>query len=258
MDDRYRIGSSSSGVRLADLRRSCSTCKLKELCLPRALDIDDLLALNAAMGSRVLRRKEKLYRAGEALTFIYVVRSGSVAVSVGDASGGEQVIAFHLPGELVGLDALQSGHHTADGVTLEESSICRIPYSRLEELCVLMPKLNHQFTRLISKELASEQELLLSLGRFELEQRLALFLLDLSRRWANLGYSSARFRLSMTRDQIASYLGSAPESVSRTFRRLRDEDLIAVHGREVQLLDPEGLFVLTGAPVELRHILSGG
>lgn len=243
---------------LAEVRRCCATCKLSGVCLPCGLDADNLHLFDAAVGSRVLQRHEILYRRGARLTSIYVVRSGSVEVHVAAPGGTEQVVGFYLPGELVGLDGLQSGRHTTAGTALETTNVCSIPYARLGELCARMPKLNHQFTRLMSKEIASQHQLALLLGQMDMEQRLATFLLDLSRRWGDLGYSRTYFRLPMTRDQLASYLGSATESVSRALARLRDAGVVAVDGKEFRLLDVPQLIELSGAPVLFRQLASTG
>lgn len=241
-------------IKLAKLRRSCSTCHLRTLCLPRSLDRDAMNALDALVGSRVLRERDHLYRRGQASHSLYVVRSGSVEVHIEAPSGDEQVIGFYLPGDLVGLDALADAQHSTTCVALETSNLCTLPYSRLEALCSRTPKLNRQLDSLLARELCSEQQLLLSLGRRGLEQRLAVFLLDLSRRWGTLGYSSARFRLTMTRGQIASYLGSAPESVSRAFSRLREAGVVRLQGRDIHLLDMARLVELSVAPGPFRHV----
>lgn len=242
-------------VTLPGLRRSCATCKVKHLCLPRNLEPAELQLLDAVVGTRVLKRNEMLYHSGERLVSIYAVRSGSVAVHVA-AAGVEQVVGFYLPGELVGLDALQRGRHTTECMALEPSNLCRIPYQRLEEFCARMPTLHHQFARLMSKEISGEHRLLLSLGHLDLEQRLATFLLDLSRRWKGLGYSAIRFRLSMRRDHVASYLGTSAESISRAFSRLRDAGILDIHGKDVRLVDLKRLVELSGSAEEFGHLLS--
>lgn len=228
------------------LRRRCRHCSLKSLCLPRSLDARELGELEAAVASRVLHPHELLFRAGDRLSAVYVVRSGSLAVHVEDSSGIEQVVGFYLPGDLVGLDALHDGRHMTVGAALETTNVCAIPYYRLEELCAVMPQLHRQFRRLMGKELHKEHELLLTLGRRNLQQRIAIFLLDLSRRLAKTGCSPVRLRLSMTRQQIASYLGSAPESVSRSFVKLHNTGLLRLRGREVTLLDVPRLRALCG------------
>lgn len=246
----------SAQTKLSEVGRSCSTCKLGPLCLPGGLDADDLRLLDAAVGSHVLQRHDILYRSGARLKSVYIVRSGSVEVHVADPTGREQVVGFYLPGDLVGLDGLQSGRHTTSSSALETTNICAIPYARLDELCSRMPKLNHQFTRLMSKEISSEHQLVLLLGQLDMEQRLAAFLLDLSRRWGDLGYSRTCFRLAMTRDQLASYLGSATESVSRALARLRSAGVVDVEGKEIRITDVPRLTELSGTPAYFRQYAS--
>lgn len=257
-EGRRESGPAAPHASAAESSRSCGTCRLKGLCLPRSLDRGALEELDRIVGSRTLQRNEVLYRSGDPLKSVYVPRSGSLKMHIGDASGVEQVVGFYLPAELVGLDALHKRRHSTTTVALETSNVCKIPYARLEELCAVIPRLNHQFARLMGREVSSEHQLLLSLGRRDLEQRLAVFLLDLSQRWRSLGFSAARFRLTMRRDHIASYLGSSSESISRTFTRLRDLGVLTLRGKEVNLVDIPRLIELSGAPAEFQNLLSAG
>lgn len=231
-----------------DLSASCGRCHVRELCLPRGLSDEDLAQLDRQVRHRVVQRKEILYRAGDAFDFLYVVRSGSVKVSLGDSSGAEQVIGFQLAGELLGLDALYDQRHRGTAQALETTSICEIGFDHLESLCAKLPSLNRQVERLMGKELGVEQELMLSLARRGVEQRVAVFLLDLSRRWKERGFSSRRFTLSMSREEIASYLGTAAETVSRAFVELRETGVLGVHKKNIEILDLDALIQRSGTP----------
>lgn len=255
-DDRKKAVPAASSVKAGNPNRTCRSCRLKELCLPGSLAPDALEKFDGIVANRTLQRNDVLYRAGDPLKSVYMARSGSLKMHICDASGVEQVVGFYLPAELVGLDALHSGRHKTTSVALEVTNVCRIPYYRLEDLCSAIPRLNHQLAHLMGREVSSEHRLLLSLGRRDLEQRLAIFLLDLARRWKNLGFSAVRFRLTMRRDHIASYLGSTSESISRTFTRLRDLGVLTLRAKEVHLVDIPRLIEISGAPAEFRQLLA--
>ena len=215
---------------------SCSSCCLKGVCLPCGLDSKGLGAMDEL--TRVKRRVAKgaaLYRSGDAFESLYAVRSGSFK-SVGISRGGdEKVTGLHLPGEVMGLDAINSRKHGYDAVALEDSEVCTIPFARLTQLALGMPDLQQQLLRILSGDISRDQGLMLLLGSMDAEQRIAAFLLSLSRRYQKLGYASTRFGLRMTREEIGSYLGLTLETVSRVFSRLQKEGLIDAHQRDVEL-----------------------
>jgi len=191
--------------------------------------------------SRPLHRGDHLFRSGDNFRSLYVVKTGSVKTYTPREDGGEQVLGFHLPGEVIGLDAIERESHNCSGKVLETSAICEIPFGRLEELSGSIPSLQHQMYRLLSKEIGQDTEMLMLLGKKNAEERLATFLLSLSTRLKSRGLSATDFYLSMSRHEIGNYLGLAVETVSRLFTRFQDEGLLAVERKHVQLLDMKRL-----------------
>lgn len=224
------------------IRVACKNCTLSTLCLPMGLTAEDVDRLdNIIKRSRPLHRGDHLFRSGERFRSLYVVKTGSVKTYAPSEEGGEQVLGFHLPGELIGLDAIEREAHACSAKVLETSAICEVPFSRLEELSGAIPSLQHQLFRLLSKEISQDSEMLLLLGKKSAEERLAAFLLGLSSRLHKRGLSPTDFYLSMSRHEIGNYLGLAVETVSRLFTRFQDEKLLIVDRKHVQLLDLDGL-----------------
>jgi CRP/FNR family transcriptional regulator, anaerobic regulatory protein len=217
---------------------SCSSCCLQHVCLPCGLAVDKLVDMDEL--TRVKRRVAKgatLYRTGHAFESLYAVRSGSFKTIGVSRNGQEKVIGLHLPGEVMGLEAINSRQHGYDAVALEDSEVCIIPYARLTQLAQRLPDLQQQLLRILSGDISRDQGLMLLLGGMDAEQRVAAFLLSLSRRYQKLGYAPTRFSLRMTREEIGSYLGLTLETVSRLFSRLQREGVITAHQREVELKD---------------------
>lgn len=238
---------------LAAIGHSCSTCSLSELCLPVALDeaaVDQLSRI--VEHHRYLRRGECLYRAGETFRAIYAVHSGALKTVELATDGDEQILGFHLPGELVGLDAISEGQHPCSAVALEETSICTLPYERLEELAMGIPGLQRQLFRVMSREIFTDHEMLHAMARRSAEERLAIMLLSLSDRFARRGWSANRFRLPMTRGELGNYLGVAPETLSRLFKRFQGSGWLQANGRELELTDRNGLQRLAGRDAASR------
>jgi CRP/FNR family transcriptional regulator len=151
-----------------------------------------------------------------------------------------------LPGELLGLDAINAMKHPCSAMALETSSICEIPYSTFEDLGADLPGIHRTLTRIMSKELLQEQNLLSLLGKYTVEERVAAFLLNLSQRFEERGFSPREFNLSMSRHDIGNYLGMAVETVSRVFGRFQEDGLLSVQRRFIQLHDVPAIRNLCG------------
>ena len=166
------------------------------------------------------------------------MRGGFFKTYLIEASGREQVLGFHLPGELIGLDAIWPQKHQCNAVALSMATVCELPYGALTDLSEKLPGLQQSLLRLLSKELALSHSLA---GDFTAEERVAGFLMSLSSRMKLRGLSETNLTLAMSRRDLANYLRLATETVSRVFSRFEQDGLIAVDRREVTLRDPERL-----------------
>ena len=227
------------------IKVACKNCSLSTLCLPMGLTPEDVERLDAIVKrNRPLQRGDHVFRTDDGFRSLYVVKTGSVKTYTQCADGSEQVVGFHLPGEILGLDAIQTLKHGCSARVLETSAICELPFERLQELSGNIPSLQNQMFRLLSKEIGQDTEMLALLGKSTAEERLASFLVSLSNRFKRRGFSASDFFLSMSRQEIGSYLGLALETVSRLFTRFQDEGLLKVERKHVQILDLEGLQAL--------------
>ena len=236
-------------VDLRRLRRSCGECSLRALCLPAGIARKELVDLDAVVRARVpLDRGEALFRNGDSFESLYVIRSGCIRTAQPSSEGEEQIIGFHIPGELVGLDAISDDQHHCDAIALERTSVCAVPFDRLQEIAGRIPALQRQLHRIISREMVRDHHHLVALGRRTARERLALFLQSLSERLELAGYPGDELLLSMSREDIANYLGLALETVSRLMSRLHEEGIVSVNRRHVTILDPVRLAENAGRP----------
>ncbi|GAB4194304.1 MAG: fumarate/nitrate reduction transcriptional regulator Fnr [Wenzhouxiangellaceae bacterium] len=227
---------------MKQLRERCSHCSLQELCLPAGIDDQDLEQLDHLVAERRrLERGQYLYLQGQPYTSLYVVRFGSFKSVANLEQGDEQVIGFHLSGELLGLDALGPGAHQCAAQALETSTVCEIPYEQLESVARAIPGLQRQLMSMISRELNQEQQHLVLITRKSARARLATFLLSYARRLEVRGFRGDEFTLSLSRYDLASFLGLAVETVSRLFTAFREEGLLRVERRRIGLLDRNAL-----------------
>ncbi len=217
--------------------RSCTACGMHQLCLPMGLDESDMKRLDKIIGRRKVARDDFLYRIGDRFTALYAVRVGHFKTYQENLDGDRQITGFQMPGELLGMDAISTEHHQCDAVALQDSEVCEIPFARLEQLFGQIPHLLRHFHRIMSHEITSEQNVIMLLGNMRAEQRFAAFLVNLSSRYAARGYSSTRFQLRMTRQDVGNYLGLTIESISRLISKFRKQGLLAVEQRDVEVVD---------------------
>ena len=225
-------------IDLAILRRSCAQCSLRQLCLPAGIKVDELEQLDRIVKRRrPLERGERLFRTGDRLQSVYVARDGAIKTVSSNAEGEEQVLGFHLPGDLVGLDALGSGTHRCEAVALTTANVCEVPFEQLTQVAAQLPSLQQQLMRVIGQGVDRDQDHMGMLARRQANERIALFLHGLGERYRQVGQSGTDIRLPMSREDIASYLGLALETVSRGFTRLQEDGVVSVLGRRVEVVD---------------------
>jgi CRP/FNR family transcriptional regulator, anaerobic regulatory protein len=220
----------------------CSTCAFSAACLDSGYDkgqLRDLHVLVEHIGP--FREGEHIFREGDPFTAIAAVRSGTVKTYVTDNEGREHVQGFFLPGEVIGLNAISQARYPSNAMALDSVVLCRFSFPNIAALAMRMPGLQQQLFKLLSLDIGKAA--LLS-GNFSADERMAAFLITLSRRYAARGFSPNRFMLTMSRTDIANYLRLASETVSRVFRRFQDDGLIRVERREIELTELKQLEVL--------------
>lgn len=229
----------------------CKDCSLAAMCLPLSLQSEEMDMLDSIVKrGRPLKKGEMLFRQGDAFSSIYALRSGAIKTFSLSDSGEEQITGFHLASELIGLSGMDSDRYPVSAVALETTSICEIPFSRLDDLTASMPLLRKQVMRLMSREIRDDQQMMLLLSKKTADERIATLLINLSARFRARGYSAKSFRLAMSRNEIGNYLGLAVETVSRVFTRFQQQGLIAADGKQIDILDHTQLCALAGGQLD--------
>ncbi len=154
------------------------------------------------------------------------------------------MLGFFLPGEVIGLNAIHHARFPCNAVALDTVMLCRFSFPKMALLASRLPGLQTQLFRLLCEDIGKAT---LLAGDYSADQRMAAFLVALSRRYERRGFSALRFHLTMSRTDIANYLRLAPETVSRVLRRFQDEGLVAVERRELEIRDGERLHALAHA-----------
>jgi CRP/FNR family transcriptional regulator, anaerobic regulatory protein len=224
----------------------CTTCAFSHACRSEGMDkasLRDLHVLVEHIGP--FHAGEHIFREGDAFESIAAVRAGTVKTYVVDRGGREHVLGFHFPGEVIGLSAIDGDRYPCNAIALDTVMLCRFSFPKIAVLATRVPGIQTQLFRLLSRDIGRAA---LLAGDWSADQRMAAFLIGLSRRLSERGFSPHRFQLTMARTDIANYLRLAPETVSRVLRRFDEEGLLRVDRRDVELLDPDALVALA-APV---------
>jgi CRP/FNR family transcriptional regulator len=221
---------------------ACSRCGLGELCLPRGLTADETERFEQIVHrSRPIQPGEHLFRAGDEFRTVASVRTGCFKSYVIDHEGQEQVLGFHLPGEIIGLDAIHSCKHVANVVALDTSAVCGLTFDTITSMARHMPELQSELFRVMSQRIS---ELETIAGDLSADERIAMFLISLSDRFSRRGYSDKEFILAMSRRDIASYLRLATETVSRVLARFQKAEIVRVDRKQVRITKMEELKVI--------------
>lgn len=216
----------------------CSPCALHDLCRPEVDSSQAPLPLDrVTKRSVILNKGEFLYRVGDPFRAIFLIQSGSVKTSIVSHNGDTQVLRFALPGELLGVNAIATARHPSEAVALDATRLCELSFTQLMTLATTNPDIQHRLLQLLSDELARDEKLMAMLGHQKADVRLAHCLLDLHLRGQRSGQAGTPFRLPMSRQDIADYLGLSLETVSRLLSRFQKAGLLHVQGRQLRVLD---------------------
>jgi len=242
-----RRSAGENKIELLFNRSACKPCSLYGTC--NLGNADHHSVTNSGFvgkQTRPFHKGDYLYRQGDKLRNIYVIKTGGVKLLFTSHNGTDQIINFYLRGDILGLGDIEAGVHSCSAIVLETTSVCKLPYDQLQTRCLKEPHLYDQLFRMASREIAYEHNKMVLLGQKQSEERLASFILDLASRNRKNGFSHREFNLSMSRHDIAKYLCLADETISRIITKFCNERLLNVNKRSICICDPEQLAIRAG------------
>ncbi len=225
----------------------CLGCRLHEYCLPTLLNGTSESQRNRLLGSLVRQqsahvlKRQYLFRQNDPFTTLYIVRSGAVKTVLLDSSGCEQITGFYYPGDLIGLDGINTHHYATSSLSLGNATVCAVDFSQLEKISTFVPSLQHHFFKLMAREIERNQRVMAILNHKSAVQRVAFLLLRYALHLRRLKHNTQQFSLPMSRKDMANHLGLAVETVSRILSRFQRLNLLTIQGRQVSSLDIAGL-----------------
>jgi CRP/FNR family transcriptional regulator len=188
--------------------------------------------------TKVLQTGESLYHAMSTFHSLYAVREGMAKSVTVDLAGNEHVLAFHLPGEIIGWDAIDAGVHHSAVVALCQTRFCRLPRGEVRELTAKQPEVAWHLMRLASRTIAHQQRMG---GNYSAEERLAAFLVDIYDRRVALGFRGDLLPAELSRGDMGNHLRLVPETVSRLLSYFAREGFVARQGHKVAMTNIDAL-----------------
>lgn len=216
----------------------CERCGLDSLCAFLDYGEGDLeLPEGTLVRSRTVARGESIFKEGDPFHSFMAVKSGSFKSTSLTPQDEEKVIGFHLAGEMIGTEGITQGSYSSTARALETSAICELNLENMYQANGSLNELQNRVISILGNEIEFYQGLHGTLIRQSSEQRMAAFLLSIYNRMDKRGTSGTDFRLSMSRSDIASYLGLASETVSRILMKLQKLGMINIRNKQVQIAD---------------------
>jgi len=197
--------------------------------------------LDFDVANRILHRGDHVFYSGQEFASLYMVRSGHLKTVMVTEDGEEQITGFPGPGDSVGADGLASGQYSVDAIALDTVSICTLNFDHLLRSSAGKEDVQRLFLTMFSEMIFSNEQLLLTLGKLDAQQRMATFLLKQSHAQLRNGCSPISFTLAMSRADIGNHLNLAVETVSRLLTQFKQRGLIKFNRNDVEWLDIEGL-----------------
>ncbi|MGE5649272.1 MAG: Crp/Fnr family transcriptional regulator [Bacillota bacterium] len=222
---------------------------LKEVCSLLRIPDDAAYGQHDTLFQHVqFKAGQRIHTIGQPFDMLYIVNSGFLKTVAIDVFGNEQVLSFPMKGDLFGVDGIHGKRYESEAVALSNCDIILVPFKKFTSIGKLHPELETAIYSVMSRELIREQAMVSMLGSLSAEARVARFLVSLSERFTEMGYSGRQFNLRMTRHEIGSYLGLTLETVSRTLSAFNEMGLITVDQRAIEIKDCSALRTLRRLP----------
>ncbi|HYD82067.1 MAG TPA: helix-turn-helix domain-containing protein [Paucimonas sp.] len=234
------LSASAPATAAAAHRQAKLWSNLKEVCdllrIPSAVTNDDFHFQHVQF-----KAGQRIHTIGQPFDMLYIVYSGFLKTVMIDEFGNEQVLGFPMKGDMFGIDGIHGKHYTTETVALTNCDVILVPFRLFSSLGRTYPELESAIYAVVSRELLREQAMISHLGSLSAEARVARFLVFLSERFTEMGYSGKQFNLRMTRHEIGNFLGLTLETVSRTLSAFNTIGLISVDQRAIVIHDMQTL-----------------
>lgn len=221
----------------------CCNHGLENSCLHRvpifeALLEEEISDLNGLIISKPYRKGETVFLEGEKSDSLFIVNQGTVKLYKSSELGKEQTIRFLFSGDFFGqLALLQEQSHYASAEAIESAVVCRIEKKDFHRLLESNHRLAYRVLLAVSDRLQQADEWMGTISLFETDKRLAKTLIHFYEK----NGASGNLQLPVPKKELAAWLGTTPETLSRKLAHFEELGLLAMEGRSIRILQPEEL-----------------
>jgi CRP-like cAMP-binding protein len=237
-------------------KENCGTCCasggsggncIRNVPVFRHMKGEDLEQLLSLIRTECYSKGSRIFREGERSEALFIVSTGCVKLAQTSGSGKEHVLRFLFQGDFFGQSSLLTEkHHYADAEAVEETHICRLARRDLLPLLERNSSMAFQFMLALNERLQEADEWAGAMHLYDVEARLAKLLLH-RKEAPPQGSTSSVIRLPAAKKELAAWLGTTPETLSRKLAGLERAGIVTVDRRLVRILDEDGLRKLGGA-----------
>lgn len=223
---------------------SCSVCELKSNSLFRNCNKDEVEQMDSNKNNSLFKKSQYIFMEGNRPFGIYCISEGKVKITKINSEGKEQIVRLVKPGDVLGYRALMAGEkYSASAIALEDTKVCFIPESEFVTLLAQNPKVTTDLFSLLSKALGEAEEKITKLALKPVRERLAEALLLLLRTYKKA--DEQQFSISISREDLASIVGTAKETVIRFLSEFKDDKIVSSKGSTITIIDEKKLVKLS-------------
>jgi len=184
---------------------------------------------------RTYRKKSSIFHEGDYPNHLFFINSGKIKTFKSNEDGKELILGIHTEGEFLGYSSLiTNSPYSESAVAMDDSEICMIPRQDFFALMYSNRDVTSKFIQILSNNLKEKEEQMLHLAYNSVRQRVAEALLNLEKKYGNKVKGES---MSISREDLANIVGTAPESVIRTLSDFKDEHSIEIQGGKIKILD---------------------
>lgn len=210
-------------------RLKCDACPIRHRAICARCDDDELTRLDRIKSYASFEAGQPILWRGDELNSFSSVVSGIASLSRTMQDGRRQVVGLLLPSDFIGRPGRK--YVDFDVTAVSDLTLCQFRRRPFEDLVEQMPHLSHRMMEMALDELNCAREWMVLLGRKTAREKIATFLQMIVRRSHVPGQQTSRYRLPLTREEIANFLGLTLETISRHLTTMKQEGIVAFQGR---------------------------
>jgi CRP/FNR family transcriptional regulator, polysaccharide utilization system transcription regulator len=221
----------------------CMNCASRKHSLLGCCKGNELEDVSATKSCFTFKKGQVIFHEGTRPSGLHCINSGKVKVTKMGSDGKEQIIRLAKPGDVVGYRALMAdSNYSASAVALDDAVVCFIPKSQFLELIASNVEFSGGLMKLFSKALGEAEERMVQMAYKPVRERLAEALLLLQKTYQQQPEVEDKFTISISREDLASIVGTAKETTIRLLSEFKEESIITTKGSSITILDSEKLY----------------